>query len=306
MGRKGAIVADPTAIGDVSSPPFARLPDPASLFANRAQRLRGLAETSDLAPYLTFLADLAQAQHGVQSGLPPPVGPDVATVMRAREFEMPPLHLDGVDRDKTMALTFDRLFAAADQIEKPAAAAEALFRVKKADPARRASMTQAVFAGALPADAIAECIYVWAALQIHFARLASVLDGRMLVPVAEGVVCPVCGGKPSSSMVVGWPGSHGARFCTCSLCSTLWHYVRIKCTLCGSTKGIAYQEIEGLGGTVKAETCEECHGWSKIFYQTRDPALDPIADDVASLGLDLLMRELHCRRGGFAPLLAGL
>lgn len=305
MGRKGAIVADPTAIGDVSSPPFARLPDPASLFSNRAQRLRALAETSDLAPYLIFLADLAQVQHDLQSALPSPVGPDAEVVMRSREFAMPPLQLNGADGDEAITLTFDRLFAAADEIDKPAAAAEALFRVRKADPARRASMTQAIFAGALPADAIAECIYVWAALQIHFARLASVLDARMLVPVAEGVVCPVCGGKPSSSMVVGWLGSHGARFCTCSLCSTLWHYVRIKCVLCGSTKGIAYQEIEGLGGTVKAETCEECHGWSKIFYQTRDAAIDPVADDVASLGLDLMMRELHYRRGGFAPLLAG-
>ncbi|WP_378941288.1 formate dehydrogenase accessory protein FdhE [Mesorhizobium sp. ANAO-SY3R2] len=306
MGRKGAIVADPTAIGDVSSPPFVRLPDPISLFSDRARRLRALAETSDLAPYLTFLADLAQAQHDVQSTLPPPVGPDAAAVMRAREFEMPPLLRNGTEGDETTEFTFDRLFAAADEIEKPAAAAEALLRVRKADPAQRRSMMQAVFDGVLPDDVIAECIYVWAALQLHLARLASGLDPSSLVPVAEGVVCPVCGGKPSSSMVVGWQGSHGARFCTCSLCSTLWHYVRIKCILCGSTKGISYQEIEGQGGTVKAETCEECRGWSKIFYQTKDPAIDPVADDVASLGLDLLMRELHYRHGGFAPLLAGL
>lgn len=302
MGRKGAIVADPTAIGDVSSPPFVCLPEPVSLFSDRARRFRGLAETSDLAPYLTFLAELAQTQHDVQATLPPATGPDVAAVMRAREFEMPPLLRNGADGDQT---TFDRLFAAIDEIEKPAAASEALLRVRKADPAQRRSMMQAVFDGVLPDDAIAECIYVWTAMQLHLARLASVLNPNLLAPVAEGVVCPVCGGKPSSSMVVGWQGSHGARFCACSLCSTLWHYVRIKCILCGSTKGISYQEIEGQGGIVKAETCEECRGWSKIFYQTRDSAIEPVADDVASLGLDLLMRELHYRRGGFAPLLAG-
>lgn len=304
MGRKGAIVADPTAIGDVSSPPFVRLPDPVTLFSDRARRLRSLAKTSDLAPYLTFLADLSQAQHDVQATLPQATGRDVAAVMRAREFEMPPLLRNGADEDETMERTFEHLFAAADEIEKPTAAAEALLRIRKADPAQRRVMTQAVFDGVLPDNAIAECIYVWAALQLHYARLASVLDPSLLVPVAEGV-CPVCGGKPLSSMVVGWQGSHGARFCACSLCSTLWHYVRIKCILCGSTKGISYQEIEGRGGTIKAETCEECRGWSKIFYQTKDPAIDPVADDVASLGLDLLMRDLHYRRGGFAPLLAG-
>ena len=67
--------------------------------------------------------------------------------------------------------------------------------------------------------------------------------------------------------------------------------MRIKCTLCGSTKGIAYQEIEGHGDTIKAETCDSCRGYVKVLHQHKDPALEPIADDIASLGLDLLVRE---------------
>ncbi len=31
-----------------------------------------------------------------------------------------------------------------------------------------------------------------------------------------------------------------------------------------------------------------------------------MTDDIASLGLDILMRETPYRRGGFSPLLAGL
>ena len=92
---------------------------------------------------------------------------------------------------------------------------------------------------------------------------------RALVPVGDGV-CPACGGPPVSSMIVGWSGAQSARFCACSLCGTLWNYPRVKCTLCGATKGIAYQEIAGGPATVKAETCESCRGYVKILHQQKD------------------------------------
>jgi FdhE protein len=139
---------------------------------------------------------------------------------------------------------------------------------------------------------------------VHFARLAAGLDATALVPVADGA-CPTCGSPPVASMVVGWQGAHGTRFCACALCGTLWNTVRIKCTLCGSTKGIGYQEIDGGSGVVKAETCDECHGYVKILHQHKDAAADPVADDVASLGLDLLVRELGFRRGALNPFLLG-
>ena len=58
--------------------------------------------------------------------------------------------------------------------------------------------------------------------------------------------------------------------------------VRVKCVLCGSTGGISYQEIEGKPDTIKAETCDTCRGYVKILYQVNDPALEPLADDVAT------------------------
>jgi len=305
MSGKSAVVPDPTAIGDVSSPPFARSPDALSIFSERAARFRQLAQTSDLSPYLRFLADLTQVQHDIQNDLPAAIAPDAATIARARTFAMPPLDRDDLERDPLVHTLFDRLFAAAASIEKPAAAAEALAHVAAAGQRGRLAMARTIFTNALPGDAIAEHIFIWAALQVHFSRLASALDAKALAPVADGL-CPACGAMPVASMVVGWVSSHGARFCSCSLCGTLWHYVRIKCVLCGSTKGIGYQEIEGQGGTVKAETCDECAGWLKIFYQDKEPAADPVADDVASLGLDLMMRQGRYHRGGFSPLLAGV
>ena len=80
--------------------------------------------------------------------------------------------------------------------------------------------------------------------------------------------------------------------------------MRITCLACGSTKGIGYRSPEE-DDTVKAEVCDSCRSWVKILYQNRNPALEPVADDVASLGLDLLMQDTEYRRAGFDPFLLG-
>jgi len=95
----------------------------------------------------------------------------------------------------------------------------------------------------------------------------------------------------------------GSRFLVCSLCATEWHLVRIKCTNCHSTKGIAYLEIEGVGAPVKAETCDECRTYTKIIYTEKAPGADAFADDLASLGLDLLVGEAGWRRATPNPFL---
>jgi FdhE protein len=167
-------------------------------------------------------------------------------------------------------------------------------------------MARSILSEPAAAESLAERVFLAASLQVHFARLAARLDASALVPVGEGA-CPACGSHPVSSLVVGWRGAHNTRFCACSLCSTLWHVVRVKCVLCGSTKGISYQEIEGGpgAGTVRAETCASCQCYVKILQQQVDPALDPVADDVATLGLDLLLREAGYRRGAVNPFLLG-
>ena len=43
----------------------------------------------------------------------------------------------------------------------------------------------------------------------------------------------------------------------------------------------------------------------KILHQHKNIALDPVADDVASLALDLLLREGEYRRGSVNPYLLG-
>ncbi len=218
---------------------------------------------------------------------------------------MPPL-----DRAKSIDATFeatlDSLFSLAPEIEMPAAAREALDRATRMDVAARNVMIDDILSNATAVERLGERVFFAAALQVHFARLAARLDADRLVPVGDGV-CPVCASPPVSSMVVDWRGASNTRFCACSLCATLWHVVRIKCACCASTKGIAYREIEkGPGsGIIRAETCESCHSYMKIFEQRKEPSVDPVADDVASLGLDLLVREAGYRRGGVNAFLQG-
>ena len=59
-----------------------------------------------------------------------------------------------------------------------------------------------------------------------------------------------------------------------------------------STKGITYRQVEGGGGRCERKPATQCRGYLKILQQVQNPALDPVADDVASLALDLLVREL--------------
>lgn len=304
MSEIGAPRHDPVPIGEVSSPPFVRLPDPTTLFAVRSQRLRELASAHELGPYLGFLADLAQAQHRIQDGLSRPDMPPADAIARAREFGMPPLDRSRFSTEPAFENTLDRLFALAGDMPMPDAARAALDQARGAGAHIRDAMVRAVLADSIPVESLASHVFVAAALQVHFSRMAAQLDGDRLVPVGDAV-CPACGGAPVASVIVGWPEASNTRFCACALCETWWHYVRIRCTVCGTTKGIGYKEIEGAPSNVQAETCEECRSYVKILHQHKDPSLEPVADDVATLGLDLLVKEAGYRRGAFNPYLLG-
>ncbi|NVO16604.1 MAG: formate dehydrogenase accessory protein FdhE [Rhodoplanes sp.] len=300
VGSGGAAGGELGSLGNIAIPPFAVRPDPEALFLRRSDRFRALADGNPLKPYLIFLADLASAQHWIQQELPPVTAPGPEMLARARTHGMPPLDRQGFVPDAACTATLDRLLAVFADCEMPDPARAALGSVVAADPASRTVMMRAVLADAIPVEAIAGHVLVAAALQVHFARLAARLDTASLSALGDGV-CPACGGRPVVSLIAERHGANAARYCVCALCSTQWSYVRIKCTACGSTKGISYQEIEGGGGTIKAETCSECGSYAKVLHHNKDTALDPVADDVATLGLDLLVRETGLRRASTNP-----
>ena len=295
---------DPSMIGGVPTAPLAFLPDPVRVFQARKQRLAFLAESSELAPYLTFLAELSGLQARLAVTLPPVTPPDPARQRKAAGAAMPPIDRAALVDDPALVATLAALCDGAVQISMPEPARLALDAVRAADDADRAWLLGNILADTVPADSTAPHLFAAAAVQVHLARLAAGLAVDVLVPVAVGI-CPACGGRPVTSSIKGTQGIENVRYATCGCCATQWNEVRVKCLCCGSTKGITYRSAETHEATVKAETCGECKSWVKIFHESKNPSLNPVADDVASLGLDMLMKDAGYRRGGFNPFIAG-
>ncbi len=179
MAKDATERPDPTQIGDVSAPPFVVLPDPATIFARRAERLRSLAQGHRLALYLSFVADLSEAQHKALAGLPDIAPLSADDLARAREFAMSPLDRSHFESCVAFDGTLGRFFEAMGSIPMPSSACEALQRVATADATRRLQFAHNVLADAFPVDMLAEHMFVAAALQIHFARLAQRLDAAI-------------------------------------------------------------------------------------------------------------------------------
>ena len=95
----------------------------------------------------------------------------------------------------------------------------------------------------------------------------------------------------------------GPRYLYCSLCATAWNHVRTVCITCGEASALSLQGIDGDAGAVKAETCGVCHTYAKMLHQVRDMQVDPFADDLATLGLDLLVADAGFARHAPNPLL---
>ena len=52
-----------------------------------------------------------------------------------------------------------------------------------------------------------------------------------------------------------------------------------------------------------AESCESCHTYRKLYRQDKQQYADPVADDLATLGLDIAVGEAGYERGGANPFL---
>ena len=288
---------DPDKIGISGSVPFVRLPDPTTLFSDRAARLSEAAPGHPLEAYLRFVAEVARAQAAIQASGPPVTLPAAADLALRSEHGMPPLSRHSLEADEGFDACLLALLDALDLAEAPEAAVAARENLRAASRADRLDLALQVFEGALPVDRIAECVFVSAALQVRLAEQAAQLETKVLKPVADGV-CPCCGGAPVASVVVAWTPADKARYLSCSLCGTYWNHVRIRCTACGSGEGISYYGLDEISKDVQVETCTTCHSYIKHLHQHQAPSLDPVADDIASYGLDLKIVEEGFRRAG--------
>ena len=289
-----------------TEPPRIILPDPQTVFALRARRFEQLAEGHALGDWLLFLAAITQAQHDALPGLPTLPLPDAAALAQTHAHRMPPLPAQSWPRP---AVWRQVLEAIAKQIEPaaPAVARAELERLDTLSDDALESLAERVLRTELYGEDAALLPYVAAALQVIWTAAAAGL-GDDIVPLDVPGVCPCCGFLPVASVVRQAGEVANLRFLHCALCNTEWNLERIKCPSCDATAGIGYRQIEAVDATagkspplpaeaLRAETCESCKSYLKIVVQEKG-GVDPVADDLATLTLDILLDEAGYGRSG--------
>ena len=284
-----------------------RLPERAGPFAARARRLRQLAAAGavgqSIGDYLLLMAAVADAQEATLTTLDPKL-PEATELARSRTHRMPPIEARSWPREpawRALAAQLTERVAAAADI--PDSAREELIQVRALPPEWLEAQADALLSGRSGELELAVAPFVMAALQTYWVGLASRLSEEVVPPLEVPGVCPACGTLPVASVVRVDRRSNGQRYLHCALCATEWHLVRVTCSHCQGTEGIAQQSIEGGPDAIRAESCEQCHTYRKILYQEKDVGVEPVADDLASLALDLLMGEAGYHRGSGNPLL---
>jgi FdhE protein len=287
--------------GQIEAPagqiPFLRLAEQ-DVFKQRAERLLQLSEKHSFGPYLGFLAALAQAQHEVLKNFPPVPLPSPEQQAVCREHGMPVLgaqawHRDAAWRDGLKSILHHMMSS-----PLPAPASAAVDRLMKISDTELEDIASRLMTGVLATVSAQDMPFVAAALQVYWTHMARALGEQAIGKPEHGGLCPVCGSHPVAGIVRIGGAQQGLRYLSCSLCATEWHMVRIKCSSCESTRGISYYALEGSNGAIKAESCDECNSYLKLFYMEKDHRVEPVADDVASLALDVLMDETGKARGG--------
>lgn len=293
---------------------FLHLPEP-GVFAERALRLRALADGHAMRDFLRFVAELADAQHRALSSrvavpLPAPEQIDAAAraglpLLPAESWVRAP-----VWRESLRALLADLAGRLAQGQPKATA-----LQLAQASDEHLETQAGRLLSGVMLGLDLATASLIAAGLQLHFVRLvqqtATAHAGPALAPfgrIDDPTVCPCCGSHPVAS--IERLGADGARYLACGLCATQWHYVRVKCAHCQSTKGISLQSLVAAdeastttGAVVQAECCSECGHYLKLMHPARDNGVEPLADDLASLTLDLLVSEAGLQRHGVNLLL---
>jgi FdhE protein len=272
----------------------------ADLFLTRAARFEQLADGHTLGDWLRYLGALSRAQHDALLALPAQLPlPDAAALASARQHRMPPLPAQSWPRPAAWQDTL-RHIASALRSAAPESARTDLDRLASLPAEKLEALAERVLHTELYGDDAALLPYVAAALQVLWTGLAQKVS-HDVTPLDVPGVCPCCGFLPVGSVVRTVGEVSNLRYLHCALCNTEWNLVRVKCGACDSTAGIAYRELAGEAvrnpGAVRAETCDSCKSYLKIVYQEKG-GVDPVADDLATLALDILVDEAGYARAG--------
>lgn len=272
-----------------------------NLYTRRAERLRALAEGHAFGDYLLFVASLVDAQANTLKRHPF-TGDLTQTLADAAEKGETPLSVHHFKRDAHWHTLLDSIITEL----KPSASehiAAVLNAIDALSADEREAMADALFKGDYASVGSDKAIFIWAALSLYWSQMAHSLPGKAKADYGENrQFCPVCESAPVGSMIhIGT--EQGLRYLHCGLCETDWHMVRIKCSNCEKGDKLNYWSLDTEQASVKAESCGSCHSYLKVFYQDKDPRVDVIADDLATIVLDAKMEAENFARSAINPFL---
>ena len=283
--------------------PRIRLPDRDRVFAARAARLRELSDAHAFGDYLRLMASLGDAQQSALARFSA-TRPTADEIAGAHAHRMPLVHAASHTRaNEWLDILKDLCTAITAAQHLPPAATASIEALRHAPTEHIEAQATALLAARSTGIDAASAPFIMAALQVVCTDLTSRLTPDDAAPLDVHGVCPVCGTLPVASIIRTERHYYGYRYLHCALCATEWHMVRVTCSQCEATKNIGYHTIDGASGAVRAESCDACRTYRKILYQEKDAHVEPVADDLASVALDLLMSEAGYHRGSGNPLL---
>ncbi|WP_290522064.1 formate dehydrogenase accessory protein FdhE [Aggregatibacter sp. oral taxon 458] len=272
---------------------------PKNLYQRRAARLRELAQDHPLADYLLFAAAIADAQLELLENMPIPQDPRLQA-LSGEQLANKPLDVKNWQRDPI----WRKLLTALLEKLKPSANDQILTTIEwleKAADSELEELADNILAQEFATISSDKAVFVWAALSLYWLQLVQQIPHNAKQESTENLhCCPVCNTAPTASLVH-FGSQQGLRYLHCALCESEWNMVRSQCSNCGQNKELDYWSIDDYMAAIRSESCGSCKSYLKIMFQEKEPKVEVIADDLASLFLDMEMEEKGFMKSGLNP-----
>lgn len=253
--------------------------DPVAVYHRRAQRLLSLAKDSPLADYFELCRRLVAIQASLAAEA------DFGQLLAWGKDEATPLSQLGSEADSYWQGLLQQLLSnLLPQVDEDLA--RVLRLLMQQSPEQLSLWGSALRQGRVSDVPARFSLFIWAAMGVYWSHWAPMVIKRIdQRKVAQQNLCPICGSHPVASVIVDQPRA-GLRYLHCSLCESEWHYIRAHCTCCGQDKGTTLWSFDDTKAQVRIESCDECHGYTKMLFIEKSPSMDVAADDLATLMLD--------------------
>lgn len=266
------------------------------LYLKRAERLKQLSKNHPLKEYLLFIAQLVSVQQQLLENYPL----EKPFILSQEQTPYFPLHC------QTWQLTHHWLILLKGLLERMKINANDSTRqsiewLEKASDNELTALAHHLLQENFHLVPNDKALFIWAALMVYWRQLSQFIPHHGIMENASNLNrCPVCHSAPVASVVQGGK-EQGLRYLHCAMCETKWHSVRAKCTHCEQTEHLNYFMFDDENADTRAESCEDCQSFLKIFYLEKNPQLDTLADDLATLFLDVQLDEKGYAKSGFNP-----